>query len=201
MPTERRLPIGFLSAHVTAATVHVLSRVSPITLALSLSLTFHHYLTLDLTSLTLALFLLMFLSRSVFFTLSLLLFLHSALFHHSMSFSIVFLPLSFSLVALSYVLLPSVFTSNLPPGPFPPLANIFSVSPDFELQAMLFVSFPIYHCPSRAIDSGVCLCRRLITDVDRRWLKQSLTSHLHPDVCTSLLMTQLFFFFSSEKTY
>lgn len=36
MPKERRLPIGFLSAHVTAATVHVLSRVSPITLALSL---------------------------------------------------------------------------------------------------------------------------------------------------------------------
>lgn len=35
MPKERRLPIGFLSAHVTAATVHVLSRVSPITLAFS----------------------------------------------------------------------------------------------------------------------------------------------------------------------
>lgn len=35
MPKERRLPIGFLSAHVTAATVHVLSRVSPIVLAFS----------------------------------------------------------------------------------------------------------------------------------------------------------------------
>lgn len=38
VPKERRLPIGFFSAHVTAATVHVLSRVSPIMLALSLTL-------------------------------------------------------------------------------------------------------------------------------------------------------------------
>lgn len=34
MLAERRLLIGCLSAHVTAATVHVLSRVSPVTLAL-----------------------------------------------------------------------------------------------------------------------------------------------------------------------
>lgn len=50
MSQERRLPIGFLSAHVSAATVHVLSRVSPIRLALSLSLTFYHYLIFDLTA-------------------------------------------------------------------------------------------------------------------------------------------------------
>ncbi len=49
MPKERRLPIGFLSAHVTAATVHVLSRVSPVMLALSLSLTLCCYLALNLT--------------------------------------------------------------------------------------------------------------------------------------------------------
>lgn len=35
MPAERWLLIGCLSAHVTAATVHVLSRVSPVTLALN----------------------------------------------------------------------------------------------------------------------------------------------------------------------
>lgn len=35
MPAERRLLIGCLSAHVTAATVHVLSGVSPVTLALN----------------------------------------------------------------------------------------------------------------------------------------------------------------------
>lgn len=35
MLAERRLLIGCLSAHVTAAAVHVLSRVSPVTLALN----------------------------------------------------------------------------------------------------------------------------------------------------------------------
>ena len=41
---ERRLPIGLLSAHVTAATVHVLSRVSPITLALFSFIHLYHCL-------------------------------------------------------------------------------------------------------------------------------------------------------------
>lgn len=109
VPKERRLPIGFIFAHVTAATVHVLSRVSPITLALSpsLTLTYSH-------NATLAHFLLMFLFSFVGFFLSPYLFSSffyiSALFHYFMSFSIVFLPLSVSPVTLSYVLPPSVFT-------------------------------------------------------------------------------------------
>lgn len=146
VPKERRLPIGFLSAHVSAATVHVLSRVSPITLALSLSLTIFIILYSILLSLH---------SYSwCFYSVSPFLCSSSYIWQFlicSTTLCFFFLSLSFSPVTLSYVLPPSVFTS--PPThrqfSFLSAANIFSVSPDFELQAMLSVSFPIYHYPSR----------------------------------------------------
>lgn len=139
MPTERRLPIGFLSAHVTAATVHVLSRVSPIALPLSLSSAFGHYRGLNRDFYAPYLYL----PVSYLFELLRLCSHFTSLvapvfFHYLMSFSIGFPPLSLPPVTHSYVL-PA---SALPPGLSLSLPNISSVSPDFELQATLFVSPP-----------------------------------------------------------
>lgn len=117
-----------------------------------------------------ALFLLVFLF--VFLTLSLLLFSHLCfrfvpllhVFFHCFP-TLIFLTCQSLLRSTTICLhLPP----NLPRSLFLSLANIFSISPDFELQATLFVSFPIYHCPSQAIGSRVYLCCHRITDVARR---------------------------------
>lgn len=108
MPKERRLPIGFLSAHVTAATVHVLSRVSPITLAFSFinisSLSYTQSLACNFYPLLLSVCFPRLISSPLSTSLTV-----SALFHFFVSFSIVLRPLSFSPVTLAYVLPPSVF--------------------------------------------------------------------------------------------
>lgn len=78
--------------------------------------------------------------------------------------SVIILPVTFC-----YLLPPSVFTSpSSPPCLFLTLANIFSISPDFELQTMLCVPLPIYHYQSQAINSSFNLHWHLITNVARR---------------------------------
>lgn len=132
VPKERRLPVGLLSAHVTAATVHVLSRVSPIPpkcLICSISIGRR----IELLSPQLLHFI-------VFLTSFLLLFLHlwpfPALFQVLCLFALCFfLPrphlhhLSLSLMFYHHLSSPPPYL----PVCFLPLANIFSISPDFEL--------------------------------------------------------------------
>lgn len=165
MPKERRLPIGFFSAHVTAATVHVLSRVSFITLAFSFvyiwSLSFtqsYNFWLSDFPHLMLNPFranLSRFLPPSCVF---------------SYSSSI----LSRSLVILS--------RADLPPFLIYSLANIFSIH--LTLNSL-------YLCPSIMTRLMQLTSMSILADV---WfpvhpevcLNTRLTSHLHPDLCASL---------------
>lgn len=189
VPTERRLPIGFLSAHVTAATVHVLSRVSSITLALSSSLTLSY--SQSWLSLTF--------SRCFYSVCCFSCRLFSSFFRH-----LCFIPLLHvffhcfpALICLTchsflwstiWLHLPP----DLPPRLFLPLTNIFPISPDFEPQAMLFVSFPII-IHLRQYDSSVYLCCHLISDVARCSLKQ--TTHF------SFVSKHLFISFNDSQLF
>lgn len=81
---------------------------------------------------------------------------------------------------------------DLPPRLFLPLTNIFPISPDFEPQAMLFVSFPII-IRLRQYDSSVYLCCHLISDVARCSLKQ--TTHF------SFVSKRLFISFNDSQLF
>lgn len=160
MPKERRLPIGFLSAHVTAATVHVLSRVSPITLALSpsLTLTYSH-------NATLAHFLLMFLVSSGFFfvTVSVLLFFFTSLLCSTTS---CLFPL-FSYPYLSHLSLFLMFYHHLSPPSPPQLTSqeSFCFSPTFSPShpTLNFKPCSSYLSPSLAVSGNRLHCPSLLT--------------------------------------
>lgn len=185
VPTERRLPIGFLSAHVTAATVHVLSRVSSITLALSSSLTLSY--SQSWLSLTSRFCLLFFLSPVLLFFKHLCFVPLLHVFFHCFPALICLTCHSF-LCSTIWLHLPP----DLPPRLFLPLTNIFPISPDFEPQAMLFVSFPII-IRLRQYDSSVYLCCHLISDVARCSLKQ--TTHF------SFVSKRLFISFNDSQLF
>lgn len=184
VPQERRLPIGFLSAHVTAATVHVLSRVSPITLALSPSLTLFSCC--------------MILTFSWSFYL-LLFFLSPYLFYASLlcSTTLCLFPLfSYCLTCQSFL----CFTANCPQT-----SSLSTSRPHFHHLTWLWTSshalrvFPHHHL-SQGKDSIVCLCWHLITDVARpSRVHFTLTFHSCQGLCLSLLMIPTFFFFSKNK--
>lgn len=160
VPAERRLPIGFLSAHVTAATVHVLSRVSSITPALSSSWTFTCRVSRQLD-----------VSLLFVFLSPVLCLFPAALFHYFLSFSVVFLPLSVSPVTLSHGLPASGFSPS-PNIYLCRLTNIYPISPDFEPRAMLSVSLPII-IGLRQNDLSVYHSCHLISDVARCSVKHT----------------------------
>lgn len=198
LPKERRLPIGFLSAHVTAATVHVLSRVSPITLALSpsLTLTYSH-------NATLAHFLLMFLvsSGGFFVTVSVLLFFYvSALFHYFMSFPL------FSYPYLSHLSLFLMFYHHLSPPSPPQLTSqeSFCFSPTFSPShpTLNFKPCSSYLSPSLAVSGNRLHCPSLLTP--DYWCSQSLAkTDLSLFICIKAFARVLIIlnlFFPSPKT-